>query len=351
MQVDNLSSSHTSQKLPVHGGYDDMRFGSGSFIYEVEENWAKVPEGWDLMEIPGIAVDSQDHIFAFTRSERPLVAFDRAGNFLTTWGQDIFTRAHGIFIGQDGLLYCVDEGDHTMRKCTPEGKVLMTLGTPGQPSDTGCLPRDYLSVKRPGPPFNRPTSVALSPEGDIYVTDGYCNCRVHKFSPDGRLLMSWGEPGVGPGQFHLVHGVCVDPDGIVYVGDRMNSRVQVFSPTGEFITQWNDTYQPNDLYLDGEGHLFIAEIGYRADLPMTGPLPAPEDSYSRVTIRNLKGEILASVTNSDPKAPGGFLSAHGVRVDSHGDLYVSEVSATRAKNQGKNRHDFHIIQKFRRCRG
>ena len=137
-----------------------------------------------------------------------------------------------------------------MRKCTPEGKVLMTIGTPGVPTDTGYVPNDFLSVKFGGAPFHRPTNVALAPDGGIYVADGYGNARVHRFSSEGVLQFSWGEPGSGPGQFRLVHGIIVGTDGTVYVGDRMNSRIQAFSPKGEFITQWNDVYQPDDLLID-----------------------------------------------------------------------------------------------------
>jgi sugar lactone lactonase YvrE len=222
----------------------------------------------------------------------------------------------------------------------------MTIGVAGQPSDTGCTPGNYLSVKWGGAPFNRPTSVALSPDGDIYVTDGYLNARVHRFRPDGKLVQSWGEPGSGPGQFRLPHGICIDRTGTIFVGDRMNSRVQIFSPQGEFIAQWNDVYQPNDLCIDPQGNIVIAEVGYQADLPMSGPTPAPEDSYSRVTIRNSNGEILYKITNEDPTAPGGFLAAHGVRADSRGDMYVTEVPELAAKKRGLDRHKFHLVQKL-----
>ncbi len=328
-----------------------MRFGSGDLTYEYVEGWAKIPEGRDLIEVPAVAVDSQDRVFAFTRSEYPVVVFDRDGNILYSWGQGVFTRAHGLCVGPDDRLYCLDDFDHTLRKCTTDGKVLMTLGEKGKPSETGYETGNYLSVKHGGPPFNRPTSVALSPQGDLYVTDGYANCRVHKFSPDGKLLFSFGEPGSGPGQFRLVHGIAIDPRGTLYVGDRMNSRIQVFTPAGKYITEWNDVYQPNDLFIDAQERLFIAEIGYRADLPLTGPKPAPEESpYGRVTVRNLKGEILLKIGGPDPRVPGGFLSPHGLRQDSRGDLYVGEVSATRSKNQGLNRKEYKILHKFRRVR-
>ena len=327
-----------------------MRSASDTPVYEVVPNWAKIPADWDLIEVPGLAIDSKDRVFAFTRGEPPVVVFDRDGRVLDSWGTGQFRRPHAACIGPDDCLYCVDDFAHAVRKYTADGKLLATIGPVGSPSETGYVPDDFLSVKRGGPPYNLPTSVAVSTSGDIYVTDGYGNSRVHKFSADGTLLLSWGEPGSGPGQFRLPHGIALDRQGRVYVGDRMNSRVQVFMPTGEFLAQWNDTYQPNDVFVDADDRVFIAEIGYRPDLPMPGPVPLPGDIFSRVTVRDAEGTILSKITNSDAGARGGFLSAHAARTDSAGDLYVGEVSATRARNQGKDRHAFNILQKFRRLR-
>ncbi|MDA8219429.1 MAG: peptidyl-alpha-hydroxyglycine alpha-amidating lyase family protein [Dehalococcoidales bacterium] len=327
-----------------------MRYSNGNLTYEVVEGWGKLPAGWDLVEVPGVAMDSQDRVYAFNRGEHPMVVFDRDGNFLTSWGEGVFKRAHGVCIGPDDAVYCVDDADHTLRKCTPEGKVLMTIGVPGRASDTGYVDGDFLSVKHGGPPFHRPTNVALSPEGDIYVSDGYGNARVHKFSPEGKLLQSWGEPGSGPGQFRLVHGIFVDGNGTVYVGDRMNSRVQLFSPSGEYLGEWNDVYQPDDLFIDGEGLVYIPELGYNANLPMSRPVPVPEQSYPRVTVRNRHGEVLLGLAGPDPRAPGSFLAPHAARVDSRGDLYVGEVSATNARKQGWDYREFHPLQKFARAR-
>ncbi len=325
-----------------------MSLASDAPTYEVVGDWAQIPPTWDLVEVPGLAIDSKDRIVAFTRGEPPVVVFDRTGRVLISWGTGKFRRPHAACIGPDDCLYCVDDFAHAVRKYALDGTLLGTIGPADSPSETGYAPDDFLSVKRGGPPYNLPTSIALSARGEIYVTDGYGNSRVHKFSPDGTLLFSWGEPGSGPGQFHLPHGICVDQQGRVYVGDRMNSRIQVFSPTGEFLAQWNDVYQPNDIYIDAEDHVFVAEIGYRPDLPMPGPAPLPEDAFSRVTLRNLEGRILSKITSSDPGAPGGFLSAHAARTDSYGALYVGEVSATRARNQGKDRRAFNILQQFRR---
>jgi hypothetical protein len=325
-----------------------MRPTSGTPTYEVVRDWAKIPPGWDLVEVPGLAIDSKDRIFAFTRGEPPVVVFARDGRVLDSWGTGQFRRPHAACIGPDDCLYCVDDFAHAVRKYTAGGKLLATIGPVGSPSETGYVPDDFLSVKRGGPPYNLPTSIGLSRGGDIYVADGYGNSRVHQFSPDGALLRSWGEPGSGPGQFRLPHGIALDRQGRVYVGDRMNSRIQVFTPAGEFLAQWNDVYQPNDIHIDAEDRVFVAEIGYRPDLPMSGPVPRPGDAFSRVTLRDLEGRILSRIMNPDAGAPGGFLSAHAARTDSSGELYVGEVSATRARNQGKDRHAFNILQKFRR---
>jgi DNA-binding beta-propeller fold protein YncE len=325
-----------------------MRDASTIPQYAVVPNWPQIPAGWDLVEVPGLAVDSQDRIFAFTRGEPPVVVFDRNGIVLSSWGTGLFRRPHALFIDPDDCVYCVDDLGHSVRKFTADGTLLATIGPSGSPSDTGFVPNDFLSIKHGGPPYNQPTALARAPSRELYGTDGYGNSRVHKFSPGGDLLFSWGEPGCGPGEFHLVHDVAVDSQGRVYVGDRMNSRVQVFTPDGKYLTEWNDAYQPSGVYIDAHDRAYLAEIGYRVDLPMPGPVPRPEDRYSRVTVRDLTGRILTSITNADPGAPGGFLSAHAVVCDSRGDIYVGEVSATRARNQGKDRHAFNILQKFRR---
>lgn len=168
--------------------------GQGEHRYRVVENWGKVPDGWDLTDVGAVAVDSKDRVYVFNRGKHPMVVFDRDGNFITSWGEGVFPRAHGLFIDKDDILYCTDDGDHTVRKCTTDGKVLMTMGIPGKPAP-------FMS----GEPFHRCTHTALSPKGEIYVSDGYGNACVHKFSPDGKLIKSWGETGTDPGQIGRAH--------------------------------------------------------------------------------------------------------------------------------------------------
>ena len=215
--------------------------GAGRFTYEVAEGWGEIPEGWKFTQVAGVAVDSQDRVFVFNRGEHPVVIFSRDGKFLKSWGEGTFTTAHGIYMGPDDSVYLVDTGDHTVRKFTADGKLLMTLGTKDQPGENGR-------------PFDRPTGVALSPSGEIYVSDGYGNRRMHKFSPDGKLLLSWGEEGEGIGQFALPHGVFVDRQDRVFVADRENHRIQIFTSEAEFITQWTDfrEHKPCTLFIDGD---------------------------------------------------------------------------------------------------
>jgi DNA-binding beta-propeller fold protein YncE len=289
--------------------------GTGAFRYEIDADWGRLPDGWALTDVAAVAVDHNDRVYVFNRGEHPMIVFDREGNFLRSWGEGLFRRAHGLHIGPDEHLYCTDDGDHTVRKCTLEGKVVMTLGIPGEPAP-------YMA----GEPFNRCTHTALSPRGDLYVSDGYGNARIHKYSPDGKLLRSWGEPGCDPGQFNIPHNICCDPDGWVYVADRENHRVQVFDGDGKYETQWNNMHRPCGL-LTGAGPkpiFYVGEIGpalaINREVPNLGP---------RISVLTHEGKLLARVGQAKAGTqPDQFVAPHGLAVDSRGDLYVGEVSYT-----------------------
>ena len=233
--------------------------GSGEHRYRVVENWAKLPDGWSLTDVASVAVDSKDRIYVFNRGAHPMVVLDREGNFITSWGEGLFNRAHGLHIDADDNLYCTDDGDHTVRKCSTDGKVLLTIGIPNKPAP-------FMS----GEPFHRCTHTALSPKGEIYVSDGYGNACVHKYSPDGKLLKTWGEPGTDPGQFNIVHNIATDADGWVYVADRENHRVQVFDGNGKYETQWNNLHRPCALCCCGGKQ---AEFHHRRARPRPGRQP------------------------------------------------------------------------------
>jgi DNA-binding beta-propeller fold protein YncE len=292
--------------------------GEGQYRYQVLDGWGELPPGMTYGDAPAVSVDSKDNVYVFTRGAHPVIVFDRDGKFLRSWGEDIgFTNAHGAAIGPDDLLYLTDDFGQTVRKCTPDGKVLMTIGTP-----------KMAAPPFSGKPFNRCTHTALSPQGEIYVSDGYRNARVHKYSPDGKLLFSWGEPGTGPGQFNLVHNIGCDDAGWVYVADRENHRVQVFDGNGKYEAQWNNLARPCGLYVTrGQSPLaIIGELGPETVATLTSGAP---NLGPRVSIVSAKGEILARIgTAALGEGPGQFIAPHGIAVDSHGDIYVAEVANT-----------------------
>lgn len=289
--------------------------GSGDFIYRVDPEWGVLPDGWDLRDVAAVAVDRKDNVYVFNRGQHPMIVFDRDGNFLRAWGEGLFSRAHGLHIGPNDTLYCTDDGDHTMRACTLDGKVLMTLGIPGKPAP-------FMA----GEPFHRCTHTALSPQGDLYISDGYGNARVHKYAPDGTLLFSWGEPGTDPGQFNIPHNICCDADGWVYVADRENHRVQVFDGNGRYETQWKNMHRPCGLCMEtgADPLCYVGELGpgmaVNRETPNLGP---------RLSVMNNKGEVLARIGDIRRGMEAHqFLAPHGLAVDSHGDIYVGEVSYT-----------------------
>lgn len=294
-----------------------MLYGKGKYMYELVDGWAKCPEGWSFIDVCGLSIDSQDRVYVLSRSAHPVAVFDREGNLLTRWGEGFFKRAHGSCVGHDGSVYCTDDKDHTVRKFTPEGKLLLVLGNKDQPSDTGYVQEwfDFFwsltTIKRGGPPFNRPTGIALSSSGEIYVSDGYGNARVHKFTPDGTLLFSWGEPGNAPGQFRLPHSIWVDKQERVWVVDRENNRIQIFDARGEFLSQWTDLSRPTDIFIDDEETVYVSEL------------------CLRVSIFTNDGRLLARWGGGGKdKETSLFIAPHTIAVDSRGDVYVGEVSVT-----------------------
>src|SRR5262245_7627465 len=321
------------------------------FGYEADDQWAKLPPGWNWIEVVGVGTDSRDRVFVFNRGAHPLMIFDRDGTFLGSWGEGLFVRPHGIFLGPDDAVYCADDHDHTVRKFSPDGRVLLTLGTSGKPSDTGATSIDFRTIQRAGPPFHYPTNLALSPEGEMYVSDGYGNARVHKFSPDGRLLFSWGEPGGGPGQFRVPHGIAVDRQGTVYVADRENSRVQLFSSDGKFLEEWPEIARPCQITFDTEGNALVAELGYRAGMWPGISAPTPHGTGGRVRIFDSRGQLLTRWGGGDePTSTGDFYAPHDVCIDSHGDIYVAEVVMSAGGSRGLVSPECHTLQKFSRVR-
>ena len=292
-----------------------VELGTGRFRYEVSgEDWGNIPDGWTYKEATAVAVDSKDNVYVFNRGTHPMIVFDRGGEVLRTWGDGVFGNPHGLTIGPDNSVYCVDNGDHTVRKFTPEGKLLMTIGEADRPARAMS-----------GEPFNRPAHLAVDPRnGDLYVADGYSNARVHRYSSDGKLQSSWGESGTQEGQFNIVHNIAIDAEGWVYVADRENHRVQVFDTDGRFETQWVGLSRAAAIDVDqrGESLVYVGEYFCGIATNSMGT-----DLGPRVTILDTTGKVLARLGHeSYGDEPGRFYSPHGIAVDSRGDIYVAEVS-------------------------
>lgn len=317
-------------------------------LFQVVPDWEQLPADMRHGDVVGVAVDSRDRLFAVTRRDARCLIFEPDGTFVSSFGEDRFTeQLHALTIDADDNLYIVDGGDHTVRKCSPDGELLMTLGTPDVPSDTGYDGANGETILHAGPPFNRPTKAAIAPNGDIYVSDGYGNARIHRFSAEGELLGSWGEPGSGPGQFNLPHGLWI-ADNRVFVADRENDRVQIFSLSGDLLDIWNHIQRPTDLYADGRGLLYVTSLPWRAGVAEFGHPPSQYSLPGGVYVLDLDGNVLTRWGSGESCAPGGFVAPHGITVDSRGDLYVSEVTWTYGVRQGYVPEGCHALQKFAR---
>ena len=281
-----------------------VRVGAGARVYEQVEDWEKLPEGWVLGQT-AIVTDSQDRVYLFNRSDHPLIVLDRDGKFLNSWGEGDLPDAHGMFIDADDNLYMPVKNSHVVLKYSPDGNLLMTMGDWDKPSDTGWTGNVNDPAKQAAGPFNRPSDIALDASGDLYISDGYGNSRVHKFTSDGKLLFSWGEPGkTGPGEFHVPHGVWVHTDGRVFVADRENNRIQIFDAEGKYLDEWGGLARPCDIYIDEDEILYVPEL----------------DGF--MSILSIDGDIIASW--GSPLDAGWGNGAHAVWMDSHGDLYVNQ---------------------------
>jgi hypothetical protein len=326
-----------------------------SLRYEVIDGWEKSPAGYVHGNVQGVCVDSHDRIYLLTRRDSRVIVYERDGAFVTSWGEGIFTPSvHGLEIGPDDSVYIVDDGDHTVRKFNPNGEQLMVIGTPGIPSDTGydrekrSRKEKIASITHGGPPFNLPANVAVAANGEIYVTDGYGNARVHRFAADGKLIQSWGEPGTGPGQFNLPHGICIAPDGRVLVSCREADRIQFFTPDGQYLDQWTHVQRPADIYIDKDGLVYVSSLRWNVGEHSFLNGPIRHNLPGHISILDLKGSVLLRWISEDGCAPGNFFVPHATCVDSHGDLYVGEVTYTSGVSKGLVPPDCHTFQKLAR---
>lgn len=314
-----------------------MSLAPGDHGFTPVPGWGPPSDGTAYVEVSDVAVGPSDVVHVLTRGPARILTYSSAGTPLRSWGEgSLGERPHGITVGPDGTVYCVDEFDHTVHVYTSSGDHLRDLGVSGRPSDTGVdygikdLYRRTATITRAAGPFNHPTALAVGPTGDLYIADGYGNARVHQLTSQGQLLRSWGEPGVAPGQFHIPHGLCVDADNeLVLVADRENERIQAFTLDGRYVDSWTDLQRPADLCIGPDGLVYVAELSRTLSHRSWTRGSATSWQPSRLSVLDRRGKVLARLAVGDePCAPGKMAAAHGISVDSVGDVYIAEITST-----------------------
>jgi DNA-binding beta-propeller fold protein YncE len=268
------------------------------------------------------AVDSDGVIFALYGPHQ-LTRFDPHGKVVGDWPNGLIGGGHGIYIDEADFVYIIDSGWQVLSKFTRDGELLMQIGEKGVRSDTGST-GNFKDIRQGAGPFNSPSKVTVSPRGEIFVTDGYGNARIHRFSKDGKLLASWGEPGGEPGQFRIPHGIGVDKNDRVYVADRENNRIQIFDVEGKLLHIWNGINRPDGLCIRDDT-VYVAELGHIAYVDNVLYEPYENMPWSMMRVYNTDGRELTHFGDADTWKDGNFFAAHGVNLDREGNLYISEA--------------------------
>ncbi|WP_339735249.1 peptidyl-alpha-hydroxyglycine alpha-amidating lyase family protein [uncultured Gimesia sp.] len=265
--------------------------------FEPVASMIQLPEGLTLGPCSAVDFDSKGRMYLFHRGKQPILCFDRSGNFIRSWGDNLIGQAHGLRVDRHDNVWVTDVGQHMVFQFSPEGKLLLALGQSGKPGN---------SVDQ----FNKPTDVAFGPEGEIYVSDGYGNSRVMKFAANGKYLGQWGEPGKGPGQFNLPHSIVIDGKGRVLVGDRENDRVQIFDTEGNLLEVWPG-FAPYGMEYDSKGRLFVAD-----------------GRANKVLQLNPAGKVVNS-WGKKGNGSGEYDLPHMLAADAAGNLFIAEIGGRR----------------------
>ncbi len=283
--------------------------------YRLVPDWGVLPDGAQWGEVPGMAIDASGRIYAFHRSDPPIVELDHAGKVLKTWGANLFAWPHGIRIDRFGNLWITDGQARNgigqqVFKYRPDGTLLMTLGTKG--------------VRGDGPDqFGGPCDVAVAQNGDIFVADGHTNARIVKFDKDGKFIKTWGRKGDQPGEFNLPHTIVIDSRGRVLVGDRSNNRIQIFDQDGAFLDQWTQFGTPSGMFITPDDTLYVVDYNVK------------------------KGVFIGSAKDGAVTFKLDDAVAEGVAVDPEGNIYVGETIPGTTLT---GRPGGHIVRKFERLK-
>jgi DNA-binding beta-propeller fold protein YncE len=288
--------------------------------FAVDAKWPQRPDGIQWGAVPGVAVDANDNVYIFTRATHPVQVFDKHGKFLRSWGKGI-SLSHHIEIAPDGNVWIADVGHHVIEKYTPEGKLLLTIGTKGEAG------RDKTKMYMP-------TDMAIAKNGDVFVSDGYGNARIVHFDAKGNYVNEWGSLGHAPGQFSSPHAIAIDSKERLYVADRNNARIQVFDTKGKFLAEWRNLTVPWGLHVTKNDEIWVcgsSPMQWRKDDQALG-VPPKDQVFLKF---NSAGTLLQLFTL--PKGfdglerPGEVNWVHAIALDSAGNMYLGDITGRRAQ--------------------
>lgn len=261
-----------------------------------------LPDGMKMGATAAVQFDSRGHLLVLARGATAFFEFDPSGTYVRSFGEGLFTRSHGLRIDQQGNIWATDTGGHIVVKLNPAGEVLMTLGTKGQAGEWNEAAGSRL--------LNQPNDVVLAANGDIFIAQGHTpgergDARVLKFDRTGKFVTSWGGKGTGPGQFQVAHGIAIDAQGLVWVMDRENQRIQVFDQSGKYVREMKYAGLPCSIDI---GKQFIYMVNGFA---------------GQVVQMDLSGKVIAAL-GKPGKGPGEFGEAHFIAVSPKDEIFVAD---------------------------
>ncbi len=285
--------------------------------FRVDAAWPKRPAGIAWSDMPGVAVDREDRVWIFTRATPAVQVYAPTGELVRAWNELPHKTSHHVKIDPEGNVWLADVGFHTVSKYTPQGKLLLRLGTPDQPGEDAAR-------------FNKPTDMAITPAGDVFISDGYGNNRVVRYTKDGKFAKAWGKKGSAPGEFDLPHGIGVDSKGRLYVADRNNARIQVFDPEGKFLAEWKNILVPWSIWITPQDEIWTCGSSPTLAANEQGMTGIPP--HDQVLVRfDTAGRVLQVWAPPKGDAPGEINWVHAVAADSRGNLYCGDIRGKRVQ--------------------
>jgi len=263
----------------------------------------KLPAGMNFGSVSGVAINSKGHVFLLHRGPGPLMEFDADGNFIRALGDGLFDRPHGLRIDADDNIWTTDVASHVVYKFNPAGRILMVLGVRGRPGEW----HDFGHLRL----FNEPNEAVVGPTGELFVLQGHGKGEslVLKFDRDGNFIKTWGKKGRGPGEFDLPHSLVFDAQGLLYIADRNNARIQVFDADGAFVRESKHPGTPCGLFMTPDQTIWLAH-GH------TG----------QIMTLDLNGNVLGTMEGAGQgKTPGKYGEAHYIAVSARGEIYVADT--------------------------